>query len=106
MTSSVYFLREVPLISDENGKSVLHGVAHTAPYGCGINATYPGNVFTSVYSMINFVDEVIVSNYTGCQDKPFRKFSVKCFDLNTVIPRKLAVPNSRNSLTRGSNRCS
>ena len=25
---------------------------------------------------------------------------------NTVIPRKLAVPNSRNSLTRGSSRCS
>ena len=25
---------------------------------------------------------------------------------STVIPRKLAVPNSRNSLTRGSDRCS
>ena len=56
---------EVPLISDENGKSVLHGVTHGGPYGCGVNATYPGNVFTSVYSMINFVDEVIVSTYTG-----------------------------------------
>ena len=63
MTSSVYFLREVPLISDENGKSVLHGVTHSGIYGCGVNATYPGNIFTSVYSMLNFIDEVMVSTY-------------------------------------------
>ena len=44
------------MISDENGKSVLQGVAHSAPYGCGINATYSGNVYTSVYSMLNFND--------------------------------------------------
>ena len=72
------------MISDENGKSVLHGVTHGVPYGCGINATYPGNVFTSVYSMINFVNEVIVSTNTDWQDKPFRQFSVKFSDLNTT----------------------
>ena len=31
--------------------------------------------------MINFVDEVIVSTYTGWQDKPFKQFSVKCSEL-------------------------
>ena len=49
-------------ISDEDGKSVLHGVTSMAPYGCGISAEYPGNVYTSVYSMLNFIDEVLVSN--------------------------------------------
>ena len=42
---------------------MLHGVASSAPYGCGVNATYPGNIFTSVYSMLNFIDEVMVSTY-------------------------------------------
>ena len=50
-------------ISDESGKSVLHGVASMV-IGCGISARYPGNVYASVYSMINFIHEVLVSNST------------------------------------------
>ena len=43
---------------------------------------------------------------------PVSNCNISCIRLsqwlqyNTVIPRKLAVPNSRNSLTRGSARCS
>ena len=50
-------------ISDENGKSVLHGVASMV-IGCGISARYPGNVYANVYSMLNFIREVLVSNST------------------------------------------
>ena len=48
-------------ISDESGKSVLHGVSSMG-IGCGISASHPGNVYASVYSMLNFINEVLVSN--------------------------------------------
>ena len=42
----------------ENGKAVLHGITSTILGGCGKHGVYGGG-FTSVYKMINFIDDVV-----------------------------------------------
>ena len=46
----------------EYGKSVLHGVTSWG-YVCGV-AGYPGSIFSNVFSMKNFIDDILVRKHT------------------------------------------
>ena len=54
------YLTTVSLVVTENGKVVLYGVVSWLP-GCGVSE-YPGGVFTSVFSMMGFIQDILVSN--------------------------------------------
>ena len=42
----------------ENGNAVLHGITSYILGGCGIHGVH-GGAFTSVYKMIDFIDDVV-----------------------------------------------
>ena len=42
----------------ENGKAVLHGITSSIIGGCGIHGEH-GGAFTSVYKMIDFIDDIV-----------------------------------------------
>ena len=50
-------------LTQENGKSVLYGITSKG-IGCG-HAPNPGPIFADVFSVIDFVNDILVRNITS-----------------------------------------
>ena len=57
--NGVEIIARYSILFTENGKSVLHGVTSWG-FGCGDLAA-PGNVFANVFTLTNFIRDIIVS---------------------------------------------
>ena len=56
-------LHSIFFLTQENGKSVLYGVTRQG-IGCG-QALNPGPIFADVFSVIDFVNDILVRNITS-----------------------------------------